>query len=118
MDDNAPQSEDDELKRREWVTQRSRTQNRSRSAREHLGGLETKHAPPPPREMPPLEVPATRRVTTRENMRLPDREGEVIFVSGRSRFADENGMPRVLKMKHKVKSSDLADDRTTISDAS
>ena len=45
--------------------------------------------PPPPREMPPLEVPATRRVTTRENMRLPDREGEVIFVSGRSRFADE-----------------------------
>ena len=46
---------------------------------------------------------------TREDPRLPYREGEIVFDSGRSRFADENGMPRVLRMKHKVKSSDLGD---------
>ena len=49
-----PQNDDDnELDAGEWRQQRSRGQQRSRSAREPLGGYEAVHVPPPSREMPP-----------------------------------------------------------------
>ena len=46
-------------------------------------------------------------MTTQERFRLPHKDGEVLFVTGRSQLADENRMPQVLRMKHTVKSSDL-----------
>ena len=38
---------------------------------------------------PPTRDPPTCRVTTREKARLPHTDGEVLRVTGRSRFADQ-----------------------------
>ena len=51
-------------------------------------------APPPSREMLPPRVPAAKRVTTREDTRLPHQDGEVLSVTGRSKFANETKMPQ------------------------
>ena len=59
--------------------------------------------------VPPPGAPATRRVTTREELRVPDKDGEVVRVTRQSDLANEMQMPRVLRMKHGVKSDDLGD---------
>lgn len=57
--------------------------------------------PPPPRD------PPTCRVTTREEARLPHTDGEVLRVTGRSRFADQMNLPVPLRMKTVVPSDNL-----------
>ena len=54
-------------------------------------------APPPSREMPPPRAPAIKRVTTREGNRLPHQDGEVLSVTGRSKFANDIKMLLVLE---------------------
>ena len=56
--------------------------------------------------MPPPQAPPARRVTAHEETRLPHSEGEVLRVTGRSRFANQMRMPLVLRMKHTVPSDD------------
>ena len=57
--------------------------------------------------MPPPRDPPTRRVTTREEARLPHRDGEVLRVTGRSQFANQKKLPIPLRMKHTVPSDNL-----------
>ena len=84
-----------------WRRQRFEAQGRARG-----GTDDDDDQRPGPREMPPPQAPPARRVTAREETRLPHSEGEALRVTGRSRFANQMRMPLVLRMKHTVPSDD------------
>ena len=67
-----------------WRKQRFEAQGRARDRGTMTNVLEIM---PPPRDLP------TRRVTTHEEARLPHTDGEVLRVTGRSRFEDQMPVP-------------------------
>ena len=93
----------EEQDRTRWRRQRFEAQGRARDR----GTDDDDDQRPGPREMPPPQAPPARRVTAREETRLPHSEVELLRVTGRSRFANQMRMPLVLRMKHTVPSDDL-----------